>query len=787
MPSDTATTLQTPHDTCTGCSACSQRCPAHAIAMEPDEEGFIRARVDDSACIHCGLCNKVCPVAEGKAPAPVEPLAAYAAWNGNEEELRLSSSGGIFSLLARRTLALGGVVCGSVYDDAGIVHHAFAEDEAGLARMRGSKYVQSEMRNCYAEIKEFLRQGCHVLFSGVPCQVGGLRSYLGREYDNLLTMEIICEGAPSPGVLKQHLRMNCPGLRKVHYLSFRDKRFGWSKTLVVDYETESGERRQFTSPAREDGYIRAMFGALSQGRNCYSCRFREGRSGADISIGDMWAIGIVAPEIPRPRGGASTVFTNTPKGAAAYAEVAPQLGFNKQVHPLSATINNGYVYRAPAIAPEARAEFFRCAAAGIPLAQAADNALRKSNRVAILNHAGHTSYGSNLTAFALQEYLRRQGHDAYIVSLRPFRSPNPAAIQPFLSFVHSAMRWTKHCYGPSDCATLNNDFETFIVGSDQVFRYPRPWIRRCAEPTFYLEFAAQGKRRIAYAASFGLDTYQGPKRLARRFHKALRDFDAVSVRERQGLDILRERFGYTAAAAVLDPVFLLSAKDWNRFALASPIQVPENRLTSFFFFCRGTASDALEACAAENALHHFNLNAAYADVMGWLKNTSDSAFIVTDSFHMMCFAIIYHKPFAVISAQRFGKARLQDLLQNLHLESRLIDLDEQGAEGGALAARLQELYATPIPYGEVEARLASLREESAQWLAEALRKPVSPKKRVIRHSRLRSLWEKAPWRLFQLYLSKGSIKRAAKTLLLLRPGKREALRTFRRVWHRMWN
>ncbi|MDO4817854.1 MAG: polysaccharide pyruvyl transferase family protein [Akkermansia sp.] len=787
MPADPETTLQTPHDTCTGCSACSQRCPAHAISMEPDEEGFIRARVDAAACIHCGLCNKVCPAAGDKATNPVEPLAAYAAWNGNEDELKLSSSGGIFSLLARRTLALGGVVCGSVYDDAGIVHHAFAEDEAGLARMRGSKYVQSEMRDCYGKTMEFLRQGRHVLFTGVPCQVGGLRSYLGREYDNLLTMEIICEGAPSPGLFALHLRQQCPELRKVHYLSFRDKRSGWAKLLVVDYETESGERRQFTSPAREDGYMRAMSGALSQGRNCYNCRFREGRSGADISIGDMWAISIVAPEIPHPRGGASTVFTNTPKGAAAYAEVAGRLAFNKTIHPLAATVNNGYVYRAPAIAPEARAEFFRCTHAGLPLAQAADNALRKSNCVAILNHAGHYSYGSNLTAFALQEYLRRRGHAAYIVSLRPFRSPYPDRIKPYLSFINGAMRWTGHCYGPSDCATLNNDFDTFIAGSDQIFRYPRPWIRRCAEPSFYLEFAAPGKRRIAYAASFGLDTYQGPKRQARRFHKALRDFDAVSMRERQGLDILRERFNYTGATAVLDPVFLLSSRDWNRFALASPIQVPENRLTSFFFFSRQRATDALDACAARNALHPFNLNAAKVDIMGWLKITSHSSFIVTDSFHMMCFAIIYHKPFAVISAQRFGKARLLDLLQNLNLETRLIDLDEPSAEGGALAVRLQELYATPIPYDEVEARLAPLREQSAQWLMEALSKPVSPKKRVIRHSWLRSLWEQAPWRLFQLYLSKDSLKRAAKTLLLLRPGKREALRTCRGIWHRMWN
>ena len=592
-------TLSTPHDVCTGCSACAQRCPAGAISMIPDEEGFVRASVNLAACIHCNLCNKVCPVGEGKAREARQAQKAYAAWNGDAADLQKSSSGGLFSMFARRTLEAGGVVCGCVYDNKGIVHHELIEDVAGLERMRGSKYVQSEMRDCFPRIGKFLKAGRQVLFTGTGCQVAGLRAFLGKEYDNLFLLEIICEGTPSPAVLRKHLEASCPDMEVVHYLSFRDKAFGWTQTLVVDYTNAAGERRKIATPAAQDPYITAMFSAVSQARNCYDCQFREGRSGADVIIGDMWALGIVAPEA-RPTCGASVLLLHTEKGCCAWDELQKDAGFCKEIAPLSAAINNGYLYRSPVIAPEARKLFYQNHLTGMPLSDNVRRALQKSNRIAILNHAGHYNYGSNLTAYALQEYLRRQGYDTRIVSLRPFRCPHPESMGVFNSFINTVMRWTRDCYGPSDCAGLNEYFDTFIVGSDQVWRYPRPWIRRCAEPSFYLEFAAQGKRRIAYAASFGISTYEGPPHLVRRFYKALRDFDAVSVRESEGLQILRERFNYRAAEAVMDPVFLLSARDWSRFVQCSTQTVSEDTVSYMFFFSADWTGieDALKECAA---------------------------------------------------------------------------------------------------------------------------------------------------------------------------------------------
>lgn len=744
-------TLFTPPDVCTGCSACAQRCPSGAISMKPDDEGFVRASVAPELCIHCNLCNKVCPVGEGKEHTAREARAAYATWNSSLSDLQKSSSGGMFSLFAHRTLRRGGLVCGSVYDNLGVVHHELVEDECGLERMRGSKYVQSEMRDCFPRIRDALRKGRQVLFSGTGCQVAGLRAYLGREYENLFLLEIICEGTPSPAVLRRHLQQLCPDMAELHYLSFRDKAFGWTKTLVAEYTDKAGKRGRVAVPAAQDPYITAMFAAISQARNCYECKFRDGRAGADVTIGDMWALGVVAPEA-NPPCGASVLLVHSDKGAAAWAELQQLTAFCKEIAPLSAAINNGYLYRAPVIEPEARAAFYRNHIAGVPLAENTRQTLQKSNRIAILNHAGHCNYGSNLTAYALQEHLRRCGHDARIVSLRPFRCPYPESMEPFNAFMNTVMRWTCDCYGPSDCAGLNADFDTFIVGSDQVWRYPRPWIRRCAEPSFYLDFAAQGKRRVAYAASFGISRYEGPRHLVKRFYKALRDFDAVSVREAEGLEILRDRFDYTQAKVVLDPVFLLSAQDWQRFALASGVEVPANALSYMFFFDADWAGihPALEACAGHLGGQLVPLGGGHLDVMAWLKTIASSRLIVTDSFHTVCFAIIFRRPFIAISSAARGKSRILGILQLLGMEKRLIDVDEVAADSN-LAEQVLRLAKLSVYAAEYEPVLKRLIEESKEWLESALRKPAKRKKIVISYSHLCSWIERLPFRVFSLH------------------------------------
>ena len=224
---------------CCGCSACVQICPKHCIHMVADNEGFLYPQVDTTVCINCGLCEKVCPVINQNEPR--EPLAVYAAKINNDEIRIKSSSGGIFTLLAEKIINEGGVVFGAKFNKNWDVVHDYTETINGLEAFRGSKYVQSIIGDNFKIAKQFLNDGRKVLFSGTPCQIAGLKRYLQKEYNNLLTIDIICHGVPSISIwgkyknkVKQLASYSCRDfastnnkLSTLNDINFRDKTNGW--------------------------------------------------------------------------------------------------------------------------------------------------------------------------------------------------------------------------------------------------------------------------------------------------------------------------------------------------------------------------------------------------------------------------------------------------------------------------------------------------------------------------------------------------------------------------------
>ena len=188
---------------CCGCEACKQICPKNSISMRRDAEGFLYPTVDMSSCIGCHLCERICPMLiRGTERRPLEVLAA----KSSNEAVRLSSSsGGIFTPLAERTLRRGGVVFGAKFNDKLYVEHTGVESEEELSALRGSKYLQSIIGDSYKRAEEALKGGREVLFSGTPCQIAGLRGYLRREYESLLTVEVVCHGVPSPKVWQEYV------------------------------------------------------------------------------------------------------------------------------------------------------------------------------------------------------------------------------------------------------------------------------------------------------------------------------------------------------------------------------------------------------------------------------------------------------------------------------------------------------------------------------------------------------------------------------------------------------
>lgn len=264
---------------CCGCGACAIRCPHHCITLSEDPQGFLYPKVNLDKCVDCHLCERVCPclnVDERRGNTE-----CFSAVNPDDKVRLTSSSGGIFSMLSQAVLALGGVVFGARFDEEWNVLHDEAQTVVELVRFRGSKYVQSVTGDCYAKAQEYLKQGREVLFSGTPCQIAGLKQFLGDDDDKLLTVEVACHGVPSPKVWREYLRYISDG-QPLARVDFRDKSTGWR-----DYSVVIGNKSRRHD---YDEYMGCFLGNYSLRPSCFNCRFKQGSSGADITLADFWGM-----------------------------------------------------------------------------------------------------------------------------------------------------------------------------------------------------------------------------------------------------------------------------------------------------------------------------------------------------------------------------------------------------------------------------------------------------------------------------------------------------------------
>lgn len=305
---------------CTGCTACYAVCIGHAITMISDNQGFLQPQVDETKCIECNRCQITCPV--NSPPAVSKKTEIYAAYNNNIEVRINSSSGGIFFLLAEKILEENGVVYGAVYGPLKKVIHISVTEKDELRKIMGAKYVQSDLGSTFIQTKEHLREGKKVLFSGTPCQIAGLKKYLGKEYDNLVTLDIVCHGVPSPLVWESYVnyrREKDKQDESASIINMRDKESGWSRySYSVTFRYDTG--RKYIKRNNKDFFMQGFVNDYFLRSSCYDCRFKGIERCSDFTIGDFWGVWDFYPEIDDNKG-TSVVFIHSRKAKVLWEKV----------------------------------------------------------------------------------------------------------------------------------------------------------------------------------------------------------------------------------------------------------------------------------------------------------------------------------------------------------------------------------------------------------------------------------------------------------------------------------
>lgn len=700
---------------CTGCSACMNICPKNAIHMTIDERGFIVPEIDSDKCISCGLCKKTCPKLNLKFNNEAQKICY--AFMASDEIRKVSASGGAFLVCAEKIIDEGGVVCGAGWTEDFGLKHMIIEKKSELSKIYGSKYVQSSINDIFKEIKKFLISNRKVLFVGTPCQVDGLKHYLNKDYLNLYTIDLLCRGVPSDELFKRYIKESYGSEKIVKVVQKSKKRLGWGAYTEIVHD--SGYTENYSM--ENNIYMKAFLSDLMFRDSCYGCPYPQKRRVGDLTLGDFWQIAKFKKSYD-DRLGTSIVIANTEKGKnlikRVNAKLCEQVPLDFEVPFNSALFSSRKV-------PDGREVFFDMLKK-VPLGAALDRALfGKKYDIGIVGWWANLNYGGTLTYFALNKAIKGLGYSVMMI-----RPPHSDATLPSMDTV--PMRFArKHyvisrLYAHRDMHLLNYACKGFVSGSDQLWN---PYLEQYAGKECFLSFANKNSLRISYASSFG-NVSSFPEQFIAKYKPELRKFDAVSVREDYAVELSKNYFDVDAQF-VCDPVFLCKKSDYEELAKQSSCNFPKKFTLNFILDPNEKKSDAIKyvsdklgldfACFTdlqntEQKKEAFKLPGVYANhaIEDLVKAYSMCNFVITDSFHGTCFAIIFNKPFISIANYERGARRFESLLRWTGLSDRMV-------------SSIEEIYnrpelLLPIDYATVNERVAVFKSKSLEWLKAALKK-----------------------------------------------------------------
>lgn len=717
---------------CTGCTACANICSYNAIKMSYDTEGFLKPIINPALCVKCNRCVDICPTIQETENNNNDEKIAYAAWAKDVYRFN-SSSGGVFSEFANQIILQGGVVFGAAWTDDFFVKHIFVEREEDLGKLRYSKYAQSNVTKSFPKVKEFLNAKRKVLYVGTPCQIAGLRNYLGdlSGNENFFTIDLICFCQPSIITFREYLEETY-GLDCIKNITFRDKNYGWSGH-GFKIELKNGEVLYPTKYGLENDIYQHLFHSVAARNNvCENCMFSEFPRQGDFTIGDFWCIEQTDPTWNDGKGTSLIIINNQRAKIFFERFLIPNL---KRVQEVS---DEWYRNKGNRIGKDGRKgskyQRFLNLKKKYSLKETIEQVTNDKYDIGLVCML-LPNYGNQLTYYALYKVLTNMG-----LSTKMINFPEDCKMEKNLleKYKEKFSLYLRNPYPEYDVMVhaknkieifwQNWNCEMFILGSDQLLRSGFVWdmgFHQC------MDWVYSNKYKIAYAVSFGVDTYEGDDRLRAREGFFLNRFQKISVREESGIRILKNDFGISSTH-VLDPVFLLDKSEYDKMLQIGKMRVPDEKFTAAYIldptenraemlqvlakdFSNGTVIAVTDPCKSKECKSNWSFPSLEdVKIEEWLAIINSCEFFITDSFHGVCFSLIFHKQFAVTfdKTQWRGLARITSLLKLFGLEDRLISNVKE------LESRSFNLHR--IDYSKLENKISEQKKFSINWLKTAI-------------------------------------------------------------------
>lgn len=699
---------------CMGCGKCVLECPSKALQMSNDKFGNYKPKLAKSKCISCEKCISSCPIhSTYKIKNSIQKCYAFMAEDNIRQD---SSSGGAFGVLATNFINQGGYVCGAAWNKDFTVSHVLIQDIKDLSKLQRSKYIRSDITDILPAIRKLLSDGEKVMFVGCPCQVAALQGYVSGLTDKLFTIDLLCTQAPSDKLFLKYL---CENYREdeIKEIGFREKTGGWrpdSFYLINNNEEKIVKRG-------EDTYQMAYHSKLIMPLHCEYCMFANLKRPGDITIGDFWGIAQHNSYLDDKKGTSCILFNN--KKGEEYKNILQQNSKTFEVTSIDWLSNNRIGNN---IKPHQFRDRFYFKLKKSSFNNAVKDSLKVKYDIGLVGNWSYPNYGSELTYYALYKILSNMGYSVYMIEWpensewKPYGCTQLFEIEPYSNY-----EIAETAQNVGDMGKYNSRCDMFIQGSDQLLN---PYLYHVFNKNVNLSWVDASKKKVAYALSFGASEVEYNPLDFIDISFFLKQYSALSVREISAVNLMKNLFEIDVES-VLEPVFLCEVNEYIDIATQYSCEVISDKYIFAYILDPNVEKIMfLKEMSlilgyklkivkdASNYYHEQNLCGETLDqdisINEWLYHFLHCEYVITDSFHGTCFAIIFQKNFIAIANANRGIARFESILQTLDLQERLIYCIDEVKDKMYLLRS--------IDYLKVNAILENERNKSVNWLKEAL-------------------------------------------------------------------